>query len=455
VRGLCIALAVLAIAAAPALAQLSDITGRAWVRVSDPVAPNTEVDLPLVEVSGYAGARSRRGQDLVIVVDVSDSTLEFAGVDLDGDGPDGSTDPLLVDWLLRQPDVSERLVERVQEEDFDDSVLMSELAAAYELIDRVDPRLFRVGLVAFSGNAWLVTPVGATRSQLIDGLDHLRWNFFYGSGGTDFVDAVRVAAGALAQANAASGSEAPAAPAGGEPPAPVLREQAILFLSDGAPTGVAGRSQAEESALTAAREAADQGIRLFTYAIGPQAIQALDVYRGMAELSGGRFAKIERPADAVPALRSVDLTDVADLAVENLTTGGPARAVRLFPDGSFDGLVELSEGSNQLRFTALARNGSRDVAERRVVYAEPANLTAAERAEHEKRLALMVDELKGRTQETEFIAEMAKRRPPQARELDVRVEKVDRAEPAGTPAPPVGAPAVGTGPPSESSPKRR
>ncbi|MDH3686041.1 MAG: VWA domain-containing protein [Myxococcales bacterium] len=437
--------------AVSASAQLSDLTGRAWVRVSDPVSQDTEVDLPVVAVSGYAGARSRRGQDLVIVVDVSDSTLEWAGVDLDGDGPNGATDPLLVDWLLRQPDVSERLVERVQEEDFDDSVLMAELAAAYELIDRVDPRLFRVGLVAFSGHAWLVTPLGATRSELIDGLDHLRWNFFYGSGGTDFVDAVRVSAAALdppvpPDDLGAARTEAPAAEGEDE----VLADRAILFLSDGAPTGVAGRSKAEESALAAAREAADRGIRVFTYAIGPQAIQALDVYRGMAELSGGRFEKIERPADAVPALRSVDLTDVAELSVENLTTGGAARAVRLFPDGSFDGMVELSEGANRLRFTALAHNGSQDVAERRVLYAAPENLTAAERLEHDKRIGLMVEELKGRTQETEFMAEMAKRRPPQRRELDVRV---DAAEAAAEPDP--AAPAVGSGPPSQASPKRR
>ncbi|MGI9431817.1 MAG: vWA domain-containing protein [Myxococcota bacterium] len=447
--GLVVGLVCVAVSAS---AQLSDLTGRAWVRVSDPVSQDTEVDLPVVAVSGYAGARSRRGQDLVIVVDVSDSTLESTGVDLDGDGPDGATDPLLVDWLLRQPDVSERLVERVQEEDFDDSVLMAELAAAYELIDRVDPRLFRVGLVAFSGHAWLVTPLGATRSELIDGLDHLRWNFFYGSGGTDFVDAVRVSAAALDPPVPPDAlADAPTEAAAAEGEEEVLADRAILFLSDGAPTGVAGRSKAEESALAAAREAADRGIRVFTYAIGPQAIQALDVYRGMAELSGGRFEKIERPADAVPALRSVDLTDVAELSVENLTTGGEARAVRLFPDGSFDGMVELSEGPNRLRFTALAHNGSRDVAERRVLYAEPENLTAEERLEHDKRIGLMVEELKGRTQETEFMAEMAKRRPPQRRELDVRVgaEESPPVEPESA------APAVGSGPPSKGSPKRR
>jgi hypothetical protein len=427
--------------AAPASTQLSDITGRAWVRVSDPVSADTRVDLPLIEVSGYAGARGRRGQDLVIVVDVSDSTLESTGADLDGDGPEGATDPLLVDWLLRQPEAHERLVERVHEEDFDDSVLMAELAAAYQLIDRVDPRLFRVGLVAFSGHAWLVTPVGATRDELIDGLDHLRWNFFYGLGGTNFVDAIRVAAGALEAAGAEANEDGQAAEATEDP---VLREKAVLFLSDGAPTGYTGRSEAEEGALAAARGAADRGIRLFTYAIGPQAIQALDLYRGMAELSGGQFEKIDKPADAVPALRSVDLTDVADLSVENLTTGGPARAVRTFPDGSFDGVVELAEGANQLRFTALAHNGSRDIAERNVVYTEPTNLTDAERLEHEKRISLMVDELKDRTRETEFLTEMARRRPPQGRDVQVRAEPEGRA--------PIHAAPVGSGPPASPSP---
>jgi hypothetical protein len=37
-------------------------------------------------VSGQAGARGLRVQDVVLAIDLSDSTVEPCGIDLDGDG---------------------------------------------------------------------------------------------------------------------------------------------------------------------------------------------------------------------------------------------------------------------------------------------------------------------------------------------------------------------------------
>jgi hypothetical protein len=439
-----------ALAASPAWGQVSDLYGRAWLRVSEPLASELTVDLPLVEVGGYAGSRGRRGQDLMIVIDVSDSTIEPSGVDLDGDGESGTTDARMRAWLLEQPDVRESLIERVERFDFDDSVLMAELAAAYGLVTDVDARLFRVGIVAFSGNAWVVAPLGSSREDLLGALDHVRWNFFYDLGGTDFVDAIRVATDALDPPPPKPGSEeaeaAPAAPPGEEE----RRDKSILFLSDGAPTGGTGRWEAEENALRAARDAADRGVRVFTYALGPQAVQSLDVYRGMAELAGGRFEKVERPGDVVVELRSVDLMDLAELRVENLTTGGPARALRTFPDGSFDGLVELAPGENRLRFLARAPSGSVDVAERQVRYEPPAELDEEERVAREVRLEEMVERLRERTRETEFLREISGRKPPQRRELEVH--SGDAAPRGRTGSPDVdAAPSVASPPPGEAA----
>ena len=78
----------------------------------------------------------------------------------------------------------------------------------------------------------------------------------------------------------------------------------------------------------------------------------------MAILSGGRYERIARPADAITRLRQVDLADLKELRVLNNTNGSPARALRIFPDGSFDAFVELDPGRNLLVFTAIARNGS-------------------------------------------------------------------------------------------------
>ena len=78
----------------------------------------------------WASARQRRGHDLAIVLDLSDSTVLSSGVDLDGDGVGGGTDPELLAWLTEQPGVRGALVDRLREVDLDDSILMAELSAA-------------------------------------------------------------------------------------------------------------------------------------------------------------------------------------------------------------------------------------------------------------------------------------------------------------------------------------
>jgi hypothetical protein len=399
------AAAALLVAAAPALAQLGDLYGEVWLRVDAPAPGETRADVPLVEVSGLAGARGLSGQDVVVAIDLSDSTIEASSLDLDGDGEGGRTDPVLLDWLRRHPDARDAFVGRIEREDFDDSVLMAELAAARAIVNQVDPRMFRVGLVAFSGHAFVAAPVGSSREALLAALDRLRWSFLEDLGGTDFAQALRVAAGALA-----------AAPPGGAP----ARERSILLLSDGALAGGRSREEIEREALAAAREVAARDLRVLAFALGPEPEEQLDVYRGLAELTGGRFEQLARPSDAVARLRALDFAEATELAVVNATTGAPARALRSFPDGSFDALVELAPGANRLRFSARARSGSTEVAERVVRY--DASGPADEAAQRD-RLARVLEDLRRRTAETRLVSDMARPRPPQRRELDLRAER--------------------------------
>jgi hypothetical protein len=163
----------------------------------------------------------------------------------------------------------------------------------------------------------------------------------------------------------------------------------------------------------------------------------------MAELTGGRFEKLDRPTEAVARLAAIDFAEVAQLDVENATNGTKARALRSFPDGTFDALVELAPGANRLRFTARAKNGTSEVAERVVRYDRPATQTAEERAAEEKRLANLAEQLRERTAETRLIAEMGRRRPVQRREIELRAEaarKTVRGSAPGTGQPPVAAP---------------
>ena len=273
-------------------------------------------------------------------------------------------------------------------------------------MNQVDPRIFRVGLVAFSGHAFVAAPVGSSRDELLAALDHLRWNFLQDLGGTDFAQALRASARALETARP-----------GGAP----ARERSILLLSDGALAGGRSREEIEGEALAAAREVAARDVRVLAYALGPEPEERLDVYRGLAELTGGRFEQLARPSDAVARLRAVDFAEVTELAVVNATTGAPARALRSFPDGSFDALVELRPGANRLRFTARARSGSSETAERVVRYDAAAG--PAEEAAQREKLAKLVEDLRRRTAETRLVADMARPRPPQRREIDLRAER--------------------------------
>jgi hypothetical protein len=402
VRRVLLGLALGLAAASAARAQLGDLYGEVWLRVDAPAPGETRADVPLVEVSGLAGARGLAGQDVVVAIDLSDSTIEPSELDLDGDGEAGGTDPTYGDWLRRHPDARDSFLERIGREDFDDSVLMAELAAARALVNQVDTDAFRVGIVAFSSYAWIAAPVGSSRAELLEALDQLRWNFLQDLGGTDFARALRAGAAALEKA----------------PPGKPGRERSILLLSDGALAGDRPREEIEREALAAAREVAARDLRVLAFALGPEPEEKLDVYRGLAELTGGRFDVLARPGDAVARLRAVDFAEPTELAVVNVTTGTPARALRSFPDGSFDALVELVPGPNRVRFSARARSGSRRSAERVVRFD-----ASGDPAAREEKVARLVEDLRRRTAETRLVADMARPRPPQRREIDLRAER--------------------------------
>lgn len=410
------------LAAAAAAQGIGEQSGAGWLKVDWPPPEGATVQSGLVEVRGHAGARGQRGHEIVLALDLSDSTLQPCGVDLDGDGPGGTTRPEFLAWLAAQPGVRDGLVQRLRESDFEDSILAAELDAARALLERLDPRVFRTGLVVFSDRARLVAPVGSPPAALGAALGAVSRSFFEDLRGTHFAAAVEKAHRALVP-------EPPrprpvekrfwqrAAPPPAPPPAPLPdRERSILFLSDGAPTLPVHGNRAAEHALAAVRAAAADGVRLYAFALGPEAEQALPVYREMASLGGGRFERIERPGDAPARLRRVDLADLDELRIENVRTGETARAQRTFPDGSFDAFVSLAPGENRLRFSARASDGTSQRVERSVVL-DP----AAARGGDEDPRALL-EELRRRTREMELWAEVERGRRATVREIDLRPE---------------------------------
>jgi hypothetical protein len=395
---------VAACAAGPARAALPDPGD--WLQVDAP-APDSTTRVGFLEVRGHAARRGLRPQDFVIVVDVSESSLRPSGWDVDGDGSRGRSDPALLARLAAEPDLPAGLLARLQESDFDDTVLAAELAAAAALIDRLDLDRYRVGLVAFSDQAKLLAPLGSTRAELATALEALRVDFPHYLRGTNFGDAIAAAQLALAPDAAAEPSR--------------TRERSILFLSDGEPTLPPHGDSARQHALWAANAAAGAGIRVHAFELGSREKPDGDVFEAMARAGGGHFERLEHAGDAIARLRRTDLVGLVELHVANATTGQPARALRTFPDGSFDGFVELAPGRNQLHFEAAASDGSRARVDRSVDYeaAPPRNAeeARAQRAEGEA----LLEELRRRTQETQVWAEMERER--RTRRLDLRLDR--------------------------------
>jgi len=396
---LCIA----ALAARPVAAELPDPGD--WLQVDAP-AQDLETRIGFVEVRGHAARRGLRPQDFAIAVDVSESTLRPSGWDVDGDGPRGRSDPELIARLAAQPDLPAGLLARLEESDFDDSVLAAELAAAAALIDRLDLDRYRVALVAFSDQAKVLAPLGSTRAQLASALAGLRTDFPRYLRGTNFGDAIAAAQLALV-------------PDGSLEPSPT-RERSILFLSDGEPTLPPHGDSARQHALWATNAAAAAGIRVHAFELGNRGRPDGDVFEAMARAGGGHFERLEQAGDAIARLRRTDLVGLVELRVENATTRQPARALRSFPDGSFDGFVELAPGRNQLEFEAAASDGARARVERFVDYdATPPRSAEEARAQRAQQEALL-EELRHRTQETQVWADMERER--RARRLELRVD---------------------------------
>ncbi|MCP5056602.1 MAG: VWA domain-containing protein [bacterium] len=380
-----------------------------FLEIDAPALAEDTTDDPLFEVRGHGGSRRGDGHDVVIALDVSESTLLDSGLELDGDGPSGRTDPALIEWLIEQTGETP-LVQRLRDEqDFEDTVLAAELEAARALASRLDPARFRVGVVTFAEEARVVAPLGATRNELARALTDVPRDLFWESAGTNYQAAVEKAHDLL------------------RPPLglPDDRLRSIVFLSDGAPTRPLLGNRAERYALEAAVAAGRDEIRLFAFAIGPEAESGLEVLARMTGWTSGRLETVTRPGLIVNRLRQLDLVGLAHLEVVNVTTGEAARALRVFPDGSFDAFVELKPGTNELRFLARDRDDEEHEIVRRVEYrpgATPSETPPAVASGPPGAEATNLEKLRTRTAEIEALAEMEARRQ-HAKELQIRAEE--------------------------------
>ncbi len=125
----------------------------------------------------------------------------------------------------------------------------------------------------------------------------------------------------------------------------------------------------------------------------------------MAKANGGELLIVEDPGGIIDFVPHMSLTKLSGVRIDNLSTSQSARAIRLFPDGTFDGYVPLSPGENLLRITVSGDAGGTRTIDRRVTFEK----TRSDSAEGQERLAELLRELRIRTLET-VLAEEARRK---------------------------------------------
>jgi hypothetical protein len=386
---LSLATAVLLLSAAPARAD----GDRLWLNLAVPPEGAAISSLAgLVELRGEAGleTRVRGAHDIVLAIDASPSAFFATGVDLDGDGVTG-------EMIVKHYDDFESTHFTSWTTDPDDVVFQAELRAARALIDRLDPDLVRLGILSVSGAPELHAPVGslAISRTALDGISTARLRF-----NTDLAGAIDKAVGALRSAETLPG----------DPP-----RRTLILLTDGRDTmNAPGDAEGRGWPADVAARARAARVHILALGLGPDERQNSALLLDLARRTDGRFWVLRDPANLADLLPQLSLVGLDSVQIHNRSSGETARAVRLFPDGSFDGYVRLSPGENRLRVTARMDDGREIHAERRVFYERPAEPTDADR----EAARALLRTLQLRTEETQRMA-AARRRGALERRLEI------------------------------------
>jgi uncharacterized protein YegL len=345
-------------------------------------------------VRGWAGTGLRGGHDVLIAIDRSLSVWEPSGADIDGDGRVGK---------LRERNRGPQ-EHAFWTTDAGDTIFQAELVAARKLIERLDPETTRMGIVAFGGRAKVLAPIGSSDRELLAALD--RMPQFADPSGTDFYAAFKRALEAFEDVGAAPGGAA--------------RNRAIMLLSDGQPTAPQPVESAEAFTRVGARRAAELGVKVYAFAVGPKAVEDPRLFEEITRMTGGELVLVDQPVDVIDYVPHVSLTNLSHVTIDNLSSSEKARAVRLFPDGSFDGYAPLVPGENLLRITLYGEGEARRTVDRRVIFEKIPAETDRQRA----RLRQLLKDLRIRTLETELAARVQRKREEQRRrQLDIEVER--------------------------------
>jgi len=375
--------------------------------------------------------------DVVFVLDTSQSTAAPTGVDVDGDGRVGQPPLGPVGQIFGM------------NTDAGDSILAAEVAAARKILSGLDPRSTRVGVVTFAGEpagsnrgffgssrvvepALTVEPLTRDYERVERALERVlsrgpRGMTHMAAGVDQATVELLGLSGSLSKPDAES-------------------EKAVLFFTDGQPTLPYQGLQADNvrAVLRAAQRAQRAGLRIHSFAIGPDALNGPIAPVEMASVTDGSFTPVRNPGGLVTIVEGVSFANIDRISVHNATNGEEAHYVRSHADGSWDALVPLEPGKNRIEVTALASDGSTASEELTLHYAPdaedpyvPRELVAKRNALLERRLveirrARVVAEREAAEETRRELALEIERERAKAKEAAAKQRKELDLEPAPT-----------------------
>ena len=303
-------------------------------------------------VSGRAVALhgEMRRFDVIIVIDTSRSTVDPTGADINGNGITGKP------YLGRIGSIFD-----VGSTDPGDSILAAEVAGARQLLQSLDPRSTRVGVVAFAGEqpdmqggvfvhgpsapAITLEPLTADYARVEAALDGIL--------ARDPTGATHMAAGvdqATIELLGLRGSVSRSDP---------RSEKIVLFFTDGQPTLPYQGFERENvrAVLRAANRADRANIRIHSFALGPDALEGPVATVEMASRTDGFFTPVRHPGDLVEVIDAVSFANLEEVTIENLTNGKRADLFRATVDGSWSGFLAMEPGENEVEVRATSSDG--------------------------------------------------------------------------------------------------
>jgi hypothetical protein len=229
------------------------------------------------------------------------------------------------------------------------------VAAARQILRDFDPRTTRAAVITFAGGdgkresgppALTRQPLTSEYARVEQSLDFiLRTDPV---GGTHISGAVDHATTELLGLFGSRSEKNPRA------------EKLVFFFTDGVPTlpfGPLAVSDNTRAVRRAAVRAHKAGLRIHSFAIGPEALEGPIASVELADLTGGSFIPVRHPGELSAVVEAISFANLEDVKLRSATTGDSARPFRVTADGSWGGFLKMVPGVNVVEISARSTDG--------------------------------------------------------------------------------------------------